>query len=196
MAGGVAGVAAVPAFLGISHLAVCLGARGRIITCAAEAEGRMAVVLGAGLRPDGTPTGVLARRVEAAAELYLAGLVTRVVMSGAADTNGDQPRAMSLYAQVRGVPVDAIELDRGGVDTAGTCRTIARLHRHRPVVLITQQFHARRTAYLARKAGLNAVVLATADSNVRPVALARARAREIPAAVKAVWFDDPGHRRS
>ena len=191
-----AGLTLAPALLMVSHLLLWRRARRRIVSEPADARGRLAVVLGAGLRPDGTPTGVLARRVEAAVDLYRTGLVDRVVMSGAVDGNGDQPRAMAIYAQVRGIPLEIIELDEDGVDTAGTCRTLARLHHDVPVVLVTQRFHARRTAYLAAKAGLDATVLATPDCDIRRLALIRARAREVPAAVKAVWLDDPRHRDS
>jgi vancomycin permeability regulator SanA len=164
-------------------------ASGRVVVDQAQVAARIAIVLGAGLLPDGSPTGVLARRVEAAAALYRDGVVELMVMSGGDDANGDQPLAMSRYAAALGVPADRIELDRDGIDTAATCRVASRRYPGDTIVLVTQEFHARRTAYLARKAGLDAVVLATPDAEVRPRSLARARARELPASVKAALFD-------
>ena len=153
------------------------------------------VVLGAGLRADGTPTALLAQRVVGAVELYHAGIVARLVMSGDTETDGrDQPAAMAALARSLGVADEHLGLDRRGVDTAATCRQLkARpdVAAGAPVVLVTQEFHIHRAVYLARKAGLSATGYATPDATVRPAALAKARSREIPAAVKAVLFDRP-----
>src|SRR5215207_8526675 len=43
---------------------------------------RLAIVFGAGLRRDGTPTAVLRDRVETAASLYFTGKVEKLLMSG------------------------------------------------------------------------------------------------------------------
>ena len=43
---------------------------------------RVAVVFGAGLRRDGTPTPILRDRVETAADLYFSGKVEKILMSG------------------------------------------------------------------------------------------------------------------
>lgn len=153
------------------------------------------VVLGAGLRPDGTPTALLAHRVRGAVRLYHAGVVGRLVMSGDTEGDGrDQPAAMAALARSLGVADEHLELDRRGVDTAATCRELKAwpdVAAGAPVVLVTQEFHIHRAVYLARKAGLAASGYATPDAEVRPAALARARSREIPAAVKAVFLDRP-----
>ncbi|MDH5291706.1 MAG: YdcF family protein [Acidimicrobiia bacterium] len=153
------------------------------------------VVLGAGLRPDGTPTALLAQRVAGAVQLHRAGVVGRLVMSGHTESDGrDQPAAMAALARSLGVADEHLVLDRRGVDTAATCRELkARpdVAAGAPVVLVTQEFHIHRAVYLARKAGLAAFGYALPDADVRPAALARARSREIPAAVKAVLLDRP-----
>lgn len=153
------------------------------------------VVLGAGLRADGTPTALLAQRVAGAVELHHAGVVGRLVMSGDTETDGrDQPAAMAALARSLGVADEHLVLDRRGVDTAATCRELKAwpdLAAGAPLVLVTQEFHIHRAVYLARKAGLSATGYATPDATVRPAALARARSREIPAAVKAVLLDRP-----
>ena len=70
----------------------------------ASVDADIAAVLGAGLRADGTPTNLLARRVDAGVDLYQRGAVTSLVMSGADDANGDQPGAMARRALDLGVP--------------------------------------------------------------------------------------------
>ncbi len=153
------------------------------------------VVLGAGLRADGTPTALLAQRVAGAVGLHHAGVVGQLVMSGATEGDGrDQPAAMAALARSLGVADEHLALDRRGVDTAATCRGLkARpdVAAGAPVILVTQEFHIHRAVYLARKAGLAASGYATPDAEVRPAALAKARSREIPAAVKAVFLDRP-----
>ncbi len=160
-----------------------------VITDPAAVQAEVGVVLGAGLRADGSPTNLLARRVDAGVDLYERGAVSLLVMSGADDRNGDQPGAMGRRAIELGVPADRVVLDRAGVDTAATCRRVAADHPDRPAVLVTQAFHADRTAYLAAKAGLDAVVLAVPDADVRPAARHKARIREVPASIKALFID-------
>lgn len=155
----------------------------------------VAAVLGAGLRADGSPTGLLARRVDAGVALYRAGLVERLVMSGAVQGQLDQPAAMARYAISQGVPADDIDLDPDGVNTAATCRQlVARLsaggRTTMPVaMLVTQEFHIHRAVYLARKAGIDVIGYASSDAEIRALPLAIARVREVPAAVKAIFVD-------
>ena len=163
--------------------------RPAIVSDPGDVEADIAAVLGAGLRPDGSPTTLLARRVDAAVALFERGSVTSLTMSGADDRNGDQPGAMAARAVALGVPADRIALDRSGIDTAATCRRLATDHPGRRVALVTQAFHADRTAYLAAKAGLDAVVFAAPDAEIRPAARHKARAREVPASIKALFLD-------
>src|SRR5512134_3841451 len=83
---------------------------------------RVAIVFGAGLRRDGTPTAILRDRVETAAELYFGGKVEKILMSG--DNRFDyynEPEAMRQYALSLGVPVQAIAVDYAGRRTYDTC---------------------------------------------------------------------------
>ena len=83
---------------------------------------RVAIVFGAGLRRDGTPTAVLRDRVETAARLYFDGKVERLLMSGDnsfADYN--EPESMRQHALSLGVPAEAIVLDYAGRRTYDTC---------------------------------------------------------------------------
>lgn len=164
-------------------------ARGLVVTDPAAVRAPIAAVLGAGLRRDGSPTVTLARRVEAAASLHRRGAVERLVMSGDAKAGRDQPRAMARLAVALGVPPDRIELDHTGVDTAATCRHLGRAHPGQRIVLVTQEFHAARTAYLAAKAGLDATVLASPDAEIPSRARLRSRLREVPASIKAIYLD-------
>lgn len=168
------------------------GSGDRITSDPGRVRARVAAVLGAGLRPDGSPTALLASRVEGGVELYRRGAVELLVMSGYDGSGNDranQPEAMARLARSLGVPADRIQLDPTGVDTAATCRRLRLDYGTEPVALVTQEFHAARTAYLAVKAGLDAIVFATPDAQVRRKALVKARIREVPASVKAILLD-------
>ena len=81
-----------------------------------------AIVFGAGLREDGTPTPVLRDRVKAGAELYLSGKVKKLLLTG--DNrfeNYNEPAAMAIYAQELGVPSKDLMIDYGGKSTYDSC---------------------------------------------------------------------------
>ncbi len=118
---------------------------------------RVAIVFGAGLRRDGTPTPILRDRVETAANLYLAGKVEKILMSG--DNRFDyynEPESMRQYAISLGVPDDAIVLDYAGRRTYDTCYRAKSIFRVKSALLITQKFHMPRALFLCNALGLNA----------------------------------------
>ncbi len=82
----------------------------------------VAIIFGAGLRRDGSPTTVLKDRVAAGVDLYLSGKVEKLLMSGDnrfLDYN--EPGAMADYAYQLGVPREDIILDYAGRRTYDTC---------------------------------------------------------------------------
>jgi SanA protein len=126
---------------------------------------RVAVVFGAGLRFDGTPTAVLRDRVETGAALYFTGKVEKLLMSG--DNrfeNYNEPEAMRLYALALGVPDSAIVLDYAGRRTYDTCYRAKAIFDLTEAILVTQAFHMPRALYTCNALGLNAIGV-TADNN-------------------------------
>jgi SanA protein len=111
-----------------------------------------AIVFGAGLRRDGRPTTVLADRVRTAVDLYQAGRVPLLVMSGTVRQGYDEPASMRSLAVELGVPEDAIVLDPSGDRTFETCLGTRRRFGSGPVLLVSQHFHLPRA--LATCAGL------------------------------------------
>lgn len=148
------------------------------------------VVLGAGLRPDGTPSTFLRRRVDAAAELYASGVAQTVILSGDASTRSDgtpydEPASMRDYIVGLGVPEDALVLDREGFDTTATCRRAVSLYGATTAVVVTQDYHLRRTLYSCAEAGLDAVGVGVSARSMRPLQWAWWHVRELPASWKA-----------
>lgn len=116
-----------------------------------------AVVFGAGLWRDGSPTPVLRDRVETASELYFAGKVSKLLMSGDnrfADYN--EPAAMRSYALDLGVPDEDIVLDYAGRRTYDTCYRAGKIFGLDKVILVTQGFHLPRAIYTCNILGLEA----------------------------------------
>ncbi len=155
----------------------------RSIYSPAEAPSRpVAIVFGAGLRRDGTPTTVLADRVAAAAHLFHAGKVERLLMSGASGTlRIDEPMAMRSLAIRLGVPADAILIDAAGRRTLDTCLRARQRFGISDAILVTQRFHLPRAIATCAALGVNAIGV---QADLHPYD-ARSRAfwhlRELPA---------------
>jgi vancomycin permeability regulator SanA len=119
-----------------------------------------AIVFGAGVRPDGSPSAVLRERVDAAARLWRAGRVDRLLLSG----GPGEPEAMRRAARADGVPEGALVLDAGGVRTIETCRRARGLG---SAVLVTQSFHLPRALLLCNGLGVPSVGVAADGAGFR-----------------------------
>lgn len=123
------------------------------------------VVLGAPLRPDGSPTAVLGERIAAAAELWRAGAGRLVVVTGGGIGPRPEAEAMAESLRARGVPDVLVE--PAARTTAENARLVAAMLAPlgvRSLWLVTQPFHGRRAARLFRAAGLDPHVWHIADS--------------------------------
>ncbi|BAJ63124.1 hypothetical protein ANT_10900 [Anaerolinea thermophila UNI-1] len=134
-----------------------LYAKSRIIPVADAPEMPVAIVFGAGLSRDGTPSPVLRDRVETAAALYFQGKVKKLLMSGDnrfVDYN--EPGAMRQYALDLGVPAENIVLDYAGRRTYDTCYRARAIFGVTEAILVTQPFHLPRALYLCNQLGVKA----------------------------------------
>lgn len=148
----------------------------------------VAIVFGAGLRRDGTPTSVLEDRVTAAARLYREGRVKKLLMSGSASgPYYDEPGAMRELALGLGVSSDDILIDRGGNRTFLTCSRAVWLFGIREAILVSQGFHLPRALAICNALGLEAYGV-LADRRFYGHRLESAwNLREIPATLVALW---------
>jgi len=118
----------------------------------------IAIVFGAGLRRDGTPTPILRDRVQTAASLYLSGKVEKLLMSGDGQMEGyNEPEAMRQFALSLGVPNEAITLDFAGSRTYDTCYRAKTVFGVKSALLVTQKFHLPRALFLCNALGLEAL---------------------------------------
>jgi SanA protein len=169
------------------ELAMAAAARRRLYVRAEDVPAAdAALVLGAGLRSDGTATAILAARVDTAVALWRAGRVDRLLMSGGRDRRGDEVDVMAARAVAAGVPVEHVEPDHHGVDTYDSCWRARHRSGCRSVVVVTQRFHLGRAVYLARSLGLEAGALVAPTGPVSATRMALLHVREVAAAWKAL----------
>ncbi len=129
----------------------------RISTVNGAPAASYALVLGAGLRRDGSPTAVLSDRVATAVELYHAGKARTLIMSGAASDRGDvEAEAMARMAMRMGVPASALILDRAGDRTLSSCINAAKQSGTSRLIIVTQRFHLPRALLLCEALGIQA----------------------------------------
>lgn len=155
----------------------------------------VALVLGAGLEPDGTPSVYLARRLEAARQLFEAGTVQVILVSGDNSTPyHDEPGAMRTWLLEHGVPDDKVVRDAAGFDTHDSCVRARQVFGVTRAVVVTQDYHLRRALFSCKAAGIEASGVGVSAASVTPEQAVLWRAREVPASWKAAW-DALTHRR-
>ncbi|MFP3896620.1 MAG: vancomycin high temperature exclusion protein [Anaerolineales bacterium] len=121
----------------------------------------VAIVFGAGVWPDGTLSPILADRVRTGVDLYTAGRVQKLLMTGdnrRADYN--EPARMRDYALSLGVPAEDIVLDYAGRRTYDSCYRARHIFGVSEAALVTQAYHLDRALFTARNLGIDAVGVA------------------------------------
>lgn len=149
---------------------------------------RVAIVFGAGLLRDGSAGPVLSDRMLTAVNLYNAGKVEKILISGDnREIYYNEPEAGRQYALERGVPDDDIVLDYAGRRTYDTCYRAKHIFGVDEAILITQEFHMPRALTLCNWFGVDSVGV-EADNRYF---LKRSRAwwnfRETFAVFQAAW---------
>jgi SanA protein len=126
-------------------------------------------------------------RIDAAVELWEAGKVQCLLVSGDnREKYYNEPDKMRTALIERGVPKEAIVRDFAGLRTFDTVVRAKEVFRAPSVILISQQFHNERAAYIAQNEGLefSGFNARDVDSNLG----LRTKLREVAARVK-MWLD-------
>jgi vancomycin permeability regulator SanA len=172
--------------IGLPRLAVARRYGPAIFTVAEAPARPVAIVFGAGLRRDGTPTTVLADRVRAAVELLRRGAVGWILLSGSMG-RGDEPAAMRDFAIQLGAPSSALILDHGGSRTFATCQRARTVFGIDQALLVTQRYHLPRALATCNALGIESAGAAADLHPYSPRSLWIWNLREIPATVVAMW---------
>jgi vancomycin permeability regulator SanA len=181
--------------MGIVGLATVAGAgsfvrsiaAGHIYTVSEVPATRVALVLGAQVNPDGTPSAFLAARLDLAKRLYDAGLVEMIIVSGDhLAPEFDEPAAMRNYLITAGLPAQNLIVDAGGFDTYESCLRARRIFNLSQLTIVTQSYHLVRAVATCRALGIDASGVGDDSARQHTIAWWRGAIRDQLACVKTV----------
>ena len=127
------------------------------------------LVLGAGVRADGTPSDMLRDRVTVAVELYHA-TGAPLLMSGDHTGNYNEVGVMKALAMEMGVPSEDIFLDHEGYSTYESLYRAKGVFGAETILIVTQEYHLHRALYIARELDMEAVGV---SADLRPYLMQR-----------------------
>lgn len=115
------------------------------------------LVLGAGVRSDGTPSPVLEDRILQGVLLYNNGASNRILMSGDNTRKGyDEVNTMKKYAMNKGVASENIFMDHAGISTYDSIYRVKEIFQADKIIIVTQKYHLYRALYIADSLGIDA----------------------------------------
>ena len=133
---------------------------------------------------DGRKSDYLDNRIEAGADLYKAGKVDWLVVSGRVHENGyDEPVVMCVSLIKRGVDSTRIILDYDGTCTLNSIAKMRDVYCQDSITIISQEYHNERALYQAKHLGIEAIAF-NAKTPGRRTSWLRNRGREVLARVK------------
>ena len=115
------------------------------------------LVLGAGVRDDGTPSDMLHDRLRRGVELYHAGAAPKLLMSGDhGRVDYDEVNVMKNYAVETGIASSDVFMDHAGFSTYESLYRARDIFQAKKIIIVTQQYHLHRALYIANALGLEA----------------------------------------
>ena len=143
------------------------------------------LVLGCGVRSDGSPSDMLHDRLRRGVELYELGAASKLLMSGDhGRENYDEVDTMKSFAVDAGIASDDVFMDHAGFSTYESMYRAKDVFQAKKIIIVTQQYHLYRAIFIAESLGLEAYGVA-ADYRAYAGETYR-QAREILARVKDV----------
>lgn len=152
------GIVMVLLILGI-NLYMKMTVSDNIITVeeAADIDADCIIVLGAGVRTDGTPSWMLEDRLIIGEQLYRAGASDKLLMSGDHGRKEyDEVNTMKDYVVDKGVPSEDVFMDHAGFETYDSMYRAKEIFGAKKVVIVTQKYHLYRAMYIAESMGMEA----------------------------------------
>ncbi len=108
------------------------------------------IVLGCGVKDDGTPSDMLKDRLKMGIELYNLGVAPKLLMSGDhGQVEYDEVNTMKDFAVSMGVPEEDIFLDHAGFSTYDSICRASEIFGAEKVVIVSQKYHLHRALYIA-----------------------------------------------
>ena len=115
------------------------------------------LVLGCGLRKDGSPSDMLTDRLLVGIELYQAGVSKKLLMSGDhGQADYDEVGAMKAFALTKDIPPADIFMDHAGFSTYESIYRARDIFGADRIIIVTQSYHLPRALYIAKSLGIEA----------------------------------------
>lgn len=171
--------------LWLIHNAVVGRSRGRIYNVKSAPIRQAAVVFGAFVFKNGRISNALKRRLQAALDLYRAGKVKKIMVSGDnRRPHNHETKGMTAHLLKEGVPAKDIISDEAGYRTYETCYRARNIWNLSAPILVSDHYHLPRAIYLADNLGMKAIGVYCDP----PTRRSRTPFREILARYRA-WLD-------
>lgn len=136
---------------------VYLPGRAAIVPLEEARPAQVAIVLGAQVFPDGRVSAMVADRLATAYDLYKAGQVKKILVTGDHGTpQYDEVNTMRRHLEEMGVPTQDIFMDHAGFDTYNSMYRARAIFEVQSAVVVTQRFHLPRALWLAQRMGIHA----------------------------------------
>lgn len=147
----------------------------------------VALVLGAEVYADGRPSRYLRARLDLARELFAAGKVEAILVSGDGTRHYNETDGMRDYLVAHGVPAQRIATDHSGFDTYDSCVRARKVFGVTRAIVVSQTYHLPRALAICRAIGLDA--WGVGDDSVRKnqEMWSYGTLRELGANLKMVW---------
>ncbi len=118
-------------------------------------EAQVALILGARVFDDGRLSTMMQDRADSGLELYKAGKVQKLIMSGDnGTTTYDEVNTVKDYLLEKGVREEDLFLDHAGFDTYDSLYRARDIFGVKSLVVVTQKFHLPRAVYIGRSLGM------------------------------------------
>ncbi|MBA3530214.1 MAG: YdcF family protein [Propionibacteriaceae bacterium] len=171
-------------------------AAGHLFSAETVPAAPVALVLGALVFPDGTPSPFLAARLDLARSLWAAGKVTTILVSGdSLAPEYNEPDAMRHYLIASGVPAEQVLVDDAGLDTYQSCAQALRHFGVSELIVVTQSYHLPRAVATCLRLGIRATGVGDDTARQFTAAWRRCAIRDQIACVKTVIDLLTDHRR-
>ena len=154
------------------------------ITDRENAGAEVIIVLGCGVKPDGSPSDMLRDRLLTAVDLYKNGAGKKLLLSGDSKNaeKYDEVGTMKRVCLSLGVPEEDIMTDTLGLSTFESIDRAKKIYEIKSAIIVTQKYHLYRAIYIAKSRGISTVGV-SADMHTYGGQLFR-DIREIPSRIK------------
>lgn len=116
------------------------------------------MVLGCGVDENGTPSAMLADRLQVGISLQKDGKATKILMSGDhGRVHYDEVNAMRKVALQNDIPAEDVFMDHAGFSTYESMYRAKEIFGVQKMIIVTNQYHLYRALYIAEKLGIKAV---------------------------------------